>query len=300
MLIRERFGVRPTGNQELDVPLPLTVQLAEDIRATLDQSDEIPFILTLDRRVDPLALKIEAHSHVFAPLPNGTKQELTAIHAPGNGNIHAIDFTTGLTFLTDIPLGVNRLMLQSELVAEDEVDRATLDALGTRLVFEEMATHIGTRTFGERTNPQTLEALMPKTVGLRIYADAVALNADVPKYRELWRVLESAFGLQGKELVTALALYPPAQELGFDENELKSLLTLRGQVSHAATRGGLAELLRVGGLATGRVARLKCLAERVILTKRTWGTRDREIDELAPAVSWVTADGTIRFQFQSG
>jgi hypothetical protein len=191
-------------------------------------------------------------------------------------------------------------MFRSELVAENEEDRATLEALGTRLVLEEMATHIATRTFGECADPQILEALIPKTVGLRIYADAVALSADVPKYRELWRVLESAFGLQGKDLVTALVSYPPAQELGFDENELKALLTLRGQVSHAATRGGLAELLRVGGLATGRVARLKCLAERVILTKRTWGTRDRELHELAPAVSWVTSDGTISLQFHSG
>ena len=298
MLIRERFGVRPTGNHELQVPLPLIVQLAEDIRVTLDQSDEIPFILTLDRAVDPLALTIEAHSRVFAPLPNGAERELPAVQAPGNGNIHAIDFTTGLTFLTDIPLGVNRLMLRSELVAENEEDRATLDALGTRLVLEEMATHIATRTFGECVDAQILEALIPKTVGLRIYADAVALHADVPKYREFWRVLESGFGLQGRELVAALTSYAPAQELGFDSDELNALLVLRGQVSHAATRGGLAELLRVGGIATERVSRLKCLAERVILTKRAWGIRDCEVHELMPATAWVNADGQISFQWR--
>jgi hypothetical protein len=189
-------------------------------------------------------------------------------------------------------------MTRSELIPETEEDRAALDALGTRLVLEEMATHIATRTFGERVDGQTLEALIPKTVGLRIYADAVALIADVPKYREFWRVLESAFGLQGRELVAALASYPPAQELGFDSDELNALLVLRGQVSHAATRGGLAELLRVGGLATRRASRLKCLAERVILTKRRWGSRDCETDEVIPATAWVGADGQISIQWR--
>jgi hypothetical protein len=298
MLIRERFGVHPLGNHELQLSLPLAVPLADDIRSTLERSDDIPFILTIDRRVDPLALTIEAHSHCFTKLPNGVEHELPAVRAPGNGNIHAIDFTTGLTFLTDVPLAVNRLVGQAELVPESEEDTATLEALGTRLLLEAMATHIATRTFGQDVDSKTLEALIPKTVGLRIYSDAVSLYADVPKYREFWRVLESAFGLQGKELVAALASYAPAQELGFDSDELKELLVLRGQVSHAATRGGLAELLRVGGIATDRVSRLKCLAERVILTKRTWGTRDCEIDELMPATAWVNVDGHINFQWR--
>jgi len=298
MLIRERFGVRPVANQELNLPLPLTVRLGDNACSTLDRLTDESLILTIERSVDPLALTIEPRSRHFMPLSTGGEREMPAIHVPGNSNIQAIDLTTSLTFLTDAPLAVNRLLGQSELVPESEEDTATLAALGTRLVLEEMATHIATRTFGQVVASKTLEALIPKTVGLRIYSDAVSLHADVPKYREFWRVLESAFGLQGKELVAALASYAPAQELGFDSDELNALLVLRGQVSHAATRGGLAELLRVGGIATARVSRLKCLAERVILTKRKWGTRDCEIDELMPATAWVTADGQISFQWR--
>jgi hypothetical protein len=103
---------------------------------------------------------------------------------------------------------------------------------------------------------------MPKTAGLRLYADAVALPADVAKYCELWRCLESAFGLKEGDLVKALASYEPAQELGFDAEELRELQVLRGRLSHAESRAGLEEILRVGDQASKRVARLKCLVER--------------------------------------
>lgn len=258
--------------------------------------DDESLSLVIERPVDPLEPRVEPNPHVFAPGADGERRELRAIRVPGNGNIQAIDFTSTLTFLTDAPVAVNRLFGHSELVPEVEEDIAALASLGTRRVLEELATQLNTRTFGPIIDPQTIEALIPKTVGLRIYADAVALNADVPKYREFWRILESAFGLHGKRLVGALASYEPSKELGFDEKELSSLLVLRGQVSHAATRGGLGELLRVGGLASGHVGRLKCLAERVILTKQNWGAHDSEVQELAAATSWVEADGTIKIQ----
>jgi hypothetical protein len=53
MLIRERFGVRPVGNQELQLSLPLSARLANDTHSTLEPADDIPFVLTIERRVDP-------------------------------------------------------------------------------------------------------------------------------------------------------------------------------------------------------------------------------------------------------
>jgi hypothetical protein len=85
----------------------------------------------------------------------------------------------------------------------------------------------------------------------------------------------------------------PTCEIGFDEKELDELHVLRGQISHAESRAGLDELLRAGDEASKCLPRLKCLAERVILTERNWGKRDTEVEELTPAVSWINRDGAI-------
>ena len=293
MLVREFFGVAVTGKHRLELELPLTVELDEARRAELHRLEDDSLRLVIERRIDPLQLRLEAKTRHYEPVPGGGRRELPALRVPGNANVDAIDVTAALTFLTDVPLGVNRPFGAAELVTENETDVAALEALGTRRVHSDMTLRSSTRTFHERVDADTLRALIPKTTGLRLYADAVALNADVAKYREFWRVLESAFALQDDALVAALAAYPPAQELGFGEDELHELLVLRGRASHARTRGGLDELLRVGREVSDRVDRLKCLAERVILTKQTWGIRSSGVEELAPLVGWVGPDGEV-------
>jgi hypothetical protein len=291
MLVREFFGVAVTGNHRLELELPLAVELDEARRVELSRLEDDSLRLVIERRIDPLQLTLETKTRHYEPVAGGGRRELPALRVPGNANIDAIDFTATLTFLTDVPLGVNRPFGGAELVTENDEDAAALEALGTRRVHGDMTLRPSTRTFHGSVDADAVKALMPKTTGLRLYADAVALNADVAKYREFWRVLESAFGLQDDALVAALAAYPPAQELGFGEDELRELLILRGRASHARTRGGLDELLRVGEQVSDRVERLKCLAERVILTKRTWGIRGSGVEELAPLIGWVGPDG---------
>jgi hypothetical protein len=197
-----------------------------------------------------------------------------------NKNVQAIDITAALTFLTDVPLKVNRPFPPADIVAESDEDQAALDAFGTSHVYVQGGVRPSIRTFNPVVGADAVRALIPKTVGLRLYADAIALSADVARYRELWQIFESAFGLQDDGLVDALASYQPAQELGFDRDELRELKTLRGKASHAASRGGLEEVLRVGEGVRQRVDRLKCLAERVIPTKKTWGVRSDGVEEL--------------------
>jgi hypothetical protein len=122
---------------------------------------------------------------------------------------------------------------------------------------------------------------------LRIYADALKLGTGAARFRELWRVLESAFNRQDDELVALLADYPPARAMAFSRDELKQLLVLRGKASHAASRAGVKQLLAVERECSHRLARLKNLAERVILTKRSWGYPTRGVDELVPLSAYV-------------
>jgi hypothetical protein len=291
MRVREFFGVLPIG--ELQVELPLSVEFDSGTHATLDKQDDGSLRLVIDYPVDPLELTIERNTGIYEPLADGGRKEIAALRVPENKNIQAIDFTAALTFLTDMPVRVNRPFPPSEIVPEGEHDTAALDAFGTRHVYVEGSVQPSIRTFNAVVDADAVRALIPKTIGLRLYADAIALNADVARYRELWRVLESAFGLRDDALVAALAGFRPAQELGFDRDELRQLLILRGQASHAATSGGLDEILRVGEQTRRRGDRLKCLVERAILTKRTWGARSDGVEELTPAVSWVGAQGQI-------
>ncbi len=92
---------------------------------------------------------------------------------------------------------------------------------------------------------KTITDLLPKRIGLRLYANAMKANLAVAQFREFWRVLEAAFGTRDYPLVTLLAKYEPAKKLGFDEAEMKQLLLLRGRASHAQSRAGIKELISV-------------------------------------------------------
>lgn len=291
MRLRETFFVRAIGTQEPEIQLPIAFQLDETERIELREHDGEALLLAIERSVDPLELKIEKKSGLFEPLADGGRRELASVRVPEGGNIRAIDVTSALTFLTDVTLLVN--LAGRELVPEADEDFATLDALGTKRVHIDSTLLLNTRTFNPKVEAEAVKALIPKTAGLRLYADAVALPNDVAKFRELWRCLESAFAMKGASLVRALRDYGPANDLGFDEEELRELHVLRGQVSHAESKAGLKELLRAGDQASRRVARLKCLVERVILTKRHWGHRDNEVEELTPAVGWINREGDI-------
>ena len=294
MFVREVFAITVLGKGELGFRMPMTAEVAEGVTGIFEEAED-GFRVVLERRVDPTELTVEAHSGLYELRSDGERVELPALRVPGNSNVHVMDFTTAITFLTDVPMSVSASR-DSEVVPENGGDVAILDSLGARRVYRRTMVKVNVRTFDVEVSPKAITALVAKTVGLRLYADAVAHPADVAKVRELWRVLESAFGLQNGSLTAALADYPPAQELEFTKAELDALLILRGQISHSGNKGGLDELLRAGRKASEVVGRLKCLVERVVLTKASWGSRGTAVDELTLAVSWVNADGGITFR----
>ncbi len=126
---------------------------------------------------------------------------------------------------------------------------------------------------------------------MRLYSDAVKLPLEVAQFRELWRVLESAFARSDDELVKLLTSYPPAQQLAFDDAELQDLLVLRGRASHAQSKAGVLELIAVERDCGKRLGRLKSLVERVILTKEHWGYPTVGVEELAPLQAYVGPHG---------
>ena len=294
MLLRTVYTVRPSASEyrvDLDLPLPLT--LAEGVRAVVSAGDEGELRLVIERRVDPAALEVAADTEDWELAPEGWEEPLPSLRLhrdqrQGLDDIVATEVVNALCFLTDVPLSLSHASEEDRFVAEDDADRATLQALGTdrarRVVHEELGLRSVPRV---RVTAELVQALQPRRTGLRLYADALTLGPGVAQFRELWRVLESAFDLRDDKLVAVLADYPPAQAMGFDAQELQALLVLNGRAGHAAASAGLRELLTVTRQCLERLARLKNLAERVILTKATWGSPARGIHELLPLAGYT-------------
>ena len=181
----------------------------------------------------------------------------------------------------------------SELLPETDLDQDVLAALGADQPLRWLGARLSIRTstFPVLTS-KTLARLLEREVGLALYNDAVSLSQPVAQFREFWRVLEAAFGEGRDELVKLLGAFPPAQEFGFTATELKDLLVLRGRASHAQSSDGLVEYERVNSLVVDKVERVRCLAEQVLLTKKTWGQRGLGVERLGPLRSMVQANGT--------
>ncbi len=196
-----------------------------------------------------------------------------------------------LSFLTDIPIRYAHKLGGDSLVAESSDDAEFLDNFETKQIHVELTATVSTRSFSlPSVDTATLEALATKELGLALYAQALLIQEPIAAYREFWKLLESAFGEKDDQLICCLSDFPPAQELGFTMDELKQLHILRGRASHAESRSGVKEHRFVFTETTRRLPRLKCLAERVILTKKTWGVRTTSTEALASVAGYVDAN----------
>lgn len=287
MILREFWGLEGPSADSIVLDLPLAVLLPGGT-ATLEAGDRSGgYLLRLERSVGPESLRLRRDTRTRR---EGSEDEIAMIEvdrAGWEGADTALDVAGALSFLTDQAFTVSRPPLDDELVPETTEDEAVLERLGTREVWLGLSSNPQIRTFVEPVTPELVAALLPKAVGLRLYADAIRQGSDTARYRDLWRVLESAFTLQDDELIAALAAYPPATDLEFDADELRELLVLRGRASHARSRTGRRELRQVRADVLQREGRLKSLVERVLMTKTEWGSRSAAVQELSPLRAWV-------------
>lgn len=196
-----------------------------------------------------------------------------------------------LSFLTDIPIRYAHKLGVDSLVAESSGDAEFLNNFETQRIHEELTATLSTRSFSlPSVDTETLEALATKERGLALYAQALLIQEPIAAYREFWKLLESAFGAKDDELICCLSDFAPAQQLGFTSDDLRQLHILRGRASHAESRSGVEEHRFVFAETTRRLPRLKCLAERVILTKKTWGIRTTDTEVLTSVTGYIDAD----------
>jgi hypothetical protein len=179
-----------------------------------------------------------------------------------------------------------------ELLPENAEDQELLTELGTSSVYRILTSTLEIRHLSFDVDEMTMSSMLARRTGLRIYADAQAVGRPVAKFRELWRLLESAFGAKDKKLVALLARYKPAVALGWNDTNLRQLLVLRGRASHAESRAGMRELTTVEKVVGDRLGALKSLAEEVLMTKRVWGASDTDALRLGQTGAVVRADGS--------
>ncbi len=212
----------------------------------------------------------------------------------------ASDFASGLSFLADsalVPRSPRATLLPDNQDDEEllrshsyPVDDGTVRTL-----------HVLIRTLDPGSFTQErFTKLLAKREGLHLYREAMRLETPVAQYREFWRLLESGFGCKNEKLIRLLAHYPPAVELGFTRNELRKLLTVRHRISHGLTKAGIRELRLASIEAAKLLDRLKCLAERVLVTKSSWGASNLNVDELSALANYFTSDGTAKVRHESG
>ncbi len=296
MLLHTVYTVTTPTNRVLELVLPLTLSLDTNTQASLVEQ-ESGMQLRVDRKIDHTRLELVKSSNYYKKLPDGTQEPISTLRLvddEAQEYILSQDFISALTFLTDVPITLSRPPLSDRFVPETEEDREHLERLGTDQPYSRASSLVSMRSFSlSNATDDTITDLLPRRVGLRLYANAMKADLAVAQFRELWRILEAAFGERDDKLVALLAKYEPARKLRFDEAEIKQLLVLRGRASHAQSSAGIKELVYVDQECAKQLPRLKNLCERVILTKKAWGYPTVGTDELLPLAGFIGPANSI-------
>ena len=285
--ITEYTVVNPGG--KLDIMLPVEFNLDEATSALVTENDE-GLILTIRYRVDATKLELVEHPGAKRRNPDGKEEPLFCLNLKDDQSPESVlanDLISGMSFLSHIPLSLSHKPDGAFYEAEDEDDRELLTNYGTNEAYEEISGRVSVRAINIKINADALKFLMPNRVGLRIYSEALNSKSEIAKFRELWRVLESAFARKNKHLVQLLSNYVPAQKMEFDRDEINNFLILRHRASHAERKKGIEELLEVGPQCADSLPRLENLVERVLSTKVNWGSPDIGFTEAIPVSGFV-------------
>lgn len=231
-----------------------------------------PSLLTLATENLPTTINGTTAKMLIAP-------EAASFHGFADDVINALAFLYGRTF----SLCSN---LSKTLIPEGPADEAVLTAFDTTEPYQTVVVRFETLRMVADTPPsqELIDRLVKRGPGLRLYA---AARDHVNRYRDLWLVLESAFGVDGDKLINLLSEYPPVVRDGPSREILEQLLVVRGRASHAATRGPGREWSKIQELVSEHLGTLLTLVDLVILTKKTWGSPTCGVERLPiPSTSW--------------
>ena len=278
---------------------PPAIGLASEIRLKVREGEFVLYDIDNEGLTGKVSITVpvapEELSIRVGDTPIGGGEAQKGIYVPESNSVGGIlrSIVRVLSFSLKASIDAASLLSGRTLIAESESDEIRLRELESLTVYMELQGRLRmqTRKRFQVLDTDTLDKLLSREVGIALYSDALRLSTPIGQFRELWRVLESAFGQKGNNLLKFLANYPPAQKLEFDYGELKELHTLRGRASHAESSAGLEEYLSVLQKVESLLPRLECLADETIVTKKTWGTKGLETERLSPLRDYVNKEG---------
>lgn len=291
MRLRVFYGLTPRGGGFPLHELPVAADLADGAKVDLRRGSEAGSIdLTVEVPVDSSRLRLEPASG--RRTREGVEIAVVEVLETGIASVAARTAADAAAFISRTPLSLFRKSDASELLPDKEADERLLQELGTSSALERFGVRSGV-TMRLPLVGENISALSERRGGIRLYADALQMGTDSGRLRELWRVLEAAFGEQGPKLVELAAACSAARDLEFTQAELSELKVLRGRASHASSRAGAEEIAYVERAAGEALSRVEALAEALIIRKSEWGTRSLEVEEASPRYPYVRRDGTV-------
>jgi hypothetical protein len=241
------------------------------------------------RLVNDLSYQLDEDGRRF-PDPGLTAPEANLLAEGATAIRGAISFATGVMLPLSVTLGD---VYRNEVIAETAEDASRLDAMGTRRATWPADPFLGIEVFGEAEIDSSFIAELARRGIAGVYADALGSMSESTRYLALWRTLEFSFQAEKKELTDLILAFPRVTEMEFDRVELVKLASIRGRLSHARTRAGLAELHRADTLAHSYLGRLWSLVDWVVLSKRS-ADQSGDSDELAALEAFIDRNGNVR------
>lgn len=173
--------VTPANMVESFLPPPPISLNADTIASFVEQESGIQ--LHIDRKIDHTKLELVEVSGRYKKPPDGTEEPvptLRLVEDEALENILSQDFISALTFLTDVSIALSRPHFNDRFVPETDEDRKLLERLGTDQPYHRYSAQAKVRSFStDGITTKTITDLMPRRVGLRLYANAMKANLAV-------------------------------------------------------------------------------------------------------------------------
>ncbi|HET7444820.1 MAG TPA: hypothetical protein VFJ57_09200 [Solirubrobacterales bacterium] len=311
MRLKLSFAVRGSLEEAWGrLELPMDVDLPQQGRFTISRSSEVmrgeyvslpslepaeDFLFVLGEQVvDITGMRIESGRPLFeredgSPESGGIDaEEMDSITEGALCVVGALSFATGVALEAGVFIGLEGY---NRFIPEGKDDEDLLNELGTRRSSLPLQGTSGVEPFENVPIDAAFVEKLARRRSVSLYPDVLAAASPAVKFRELWRTLEFAFQAHGNSLVGHVADFPPAQRLGFDREELTELHVLRGRLSYAASRLGIADLRQADQEAIGSLGRLWSLVDAVILAKQD-ASGDLDVDELRELAAFIDRNGT--------
>ena len=296
MILRTEHTLTPAAVAS-QIELPLKFEAVDGATVVIVKQVEDELVAIQEFHFDGSLLQRQEHSGHFEIGPNEERIPLPRLGLPPGVGPQARsvdDLVDALSFLLDRAVNVRRKGRGGEFVSESDADTALLATVDSPEPYSATGAQAWTRTFSPEVTDENVKAVLAgREVGVRLFADAHRLSLPTSRFRELWKVLESAFGTSAKQLVNQLASFEPARTMRFDNAELAELRSLRDRASHAQIAVQEGHLDKIERECREKAPRLACLVERVIVTKMTWGSSDLAVEERARLDAFTDKDNRV-------